>query len=257
MAGIEISKSTAERIVNAGSRHTYSTYQFLPQNPRTLRLQETQYATFLNDGRWTLEPGEYVGVVGMMDANLTSEEAHDKFVSDGLRLRTKRIGLIDDSNAAWLGHGVALDSIAPGATGRGVTWDLFLAYVWRDPAVIGEERRFLERAEWLTTDWTDPQGVSRRIRRLSFVKYPGDYTCIDAAAPIDDQVLCLLNPSPDGPAVDSISSVDTSAGTAVMACGVTATSPLVTLSQDHVNKKCLLFRNQVSRGWQIILPPDN
>lgn len=250
---MQISKSAAERIVNAGTRHSYATYQFLSPSPRTLRLEDKQSCLFQNEGRWPIVPGEMVGITGMIDSPLSTSEAVENWLRDGQRLRVKRIGLIDDANAAWLARGVALDHIAPGGIGGGFTWDVFLALVWRDPDVIDQARRFLERAEWKTADWTDPNGTVREMRRLSFVKYPGDFTCVDAASPDeDDNVFSLLIPAPPGPSLDRIVSVDLSSNTAEMACGVTASSPLRALRQSDENERALLMRDSVTRRWHIL-----
>ena len=249
-----LTAETARRIVGAGTDPVLYDVQRIAPPRHVPPVRDRWRCWFTNEGRWPVDAGEQVGVVGMTDSGLSTAEAVENWRRDGLRLRVKRIGLIDDANAAWLARGVALDDIPPGETGRGEAPFVFMALVWRDPAVIGEERRFLERADWRTTDWTDPQGVSRRIRRLSFVKYPGDFTVVDAAAPDGGgDVFSLVTPAPAGPAVDRIVSVDVTAGTAEMACGVTATSPLTPLTADDAGRKALLFRNSVSRGWQVVL----
>ena len=253
MAGYQISRASAERIVNAGTRRVYTNYQFIPELPRTLRMQEERYCLFQNEGRWPIEPGEFVGITGMIDSIEDSEVAIDNWRRDGIRVRVKRIGLIDDANAAWLANGVALDAIPAGGTGRGTVYDTFMALIWRDPDVISEARRFLERADWKTAEWTDPNGTVREMRRLSFVKYPGDFTCIDAARPdADDNVFSLLKIAPPGPSLDRIESVDISSNTAVMACGVTASSPVATLTANDEGTRGLLMRDSVTRRWHVL-----
>ena len=123
--------------------------------------------------------------------------------------------------------------------------------------MIGEARRFLERADWRTVNQLDLDGVNRETRRLSFVTYPGDFTCIDAAAPNEyDEVFSLVIPAPGGPSLDKIISVDVSANTAVMACGVTASSPMASLRESDVDKRALLTRDSVTRRWHILLYRD-
>lgn len=257
MQRLNITSDLAQRIVESGSQSIYQCLQNIPTPLHSLQLSQDWRCWFTNEGRWTIEPGEFVGVTGLVDRDLSSEEAIEKYVSEGFRLRVKRIGQIDDGNAAWLCTGIAIDQITSDSVGRGYVYDAFMASVWRDPDAIGESRRFIERADWKTTDWTDPQGVSRRIRRLAFVKYPGDFTVVDAAAPDNEEnVFCLCRRSFPGPVLDTISSVDVSAGVAQMSCGVSATSPLVVLTASHTGKRAMLFRNTISRNWHILLKQE-
>ncbi|MBO7725737.1 MAG: hypothetical protein J6S40_04655 [Thermoguttaceae bacterium] len=254
MNRLVLTADAARRIVDAGSDPVLYDIQNIAPPRHVPPTREKWRCWFTNEGRWPIAAGEAVGIIGMVDNDLSSEEAIDNWAESGLRLRVKRIGLIDDADAARLARGVALDGIPTDATGRGEAPGVFMALVWRDPDVIGESRRFLERADWKTTDWTDPRGVSRQIRRLSFVKYPGDFTVVDAAAPTGEgNVFALVTAAPTGPALDKIVSVDLAAGTAQMACGVTAAAPLDTLTASDVGKRAILVRNTVSRGWHVIL----
>ena len=249
-----LNAETARRIVEAGSDILFYDVQRAVPPGRWQPNRESWRCWFTNEGRWPIEPGEFVGVVGLTDADLDSSEAIEKWRQEGLRLRVKRVGLIDDANAAWLGRGTALDAIPAGGTGRGIVTDLFCALVWRDPEVIDEAHRFLPRAEWKTVNWIDPNDVSRKVRRLAFVKYPGEYTVIDAArANADGEVFALLAPAPEGPTVTRIESVDLAAGTARLACGVTADSPLANLAADDAGKEALLLRDSDTRRWHLLL----
>ncbi|MBQ3387634.1 MAG: hypothetical protein IJG60_00300 [Thermoguttaceae bacterium] len=249
-----LGSETARRIVEAGSDVLFYDIQRAEPPGHWQPNREIWRCRFTNEGRWPIAAGELAGVTGLADADLDSGEAVEKWRQEGLRLRVKRIGLIDDANAAWLGRGTALDEIPVGGTGRGAVTDLFCALVWRDPEVIDEAHRFLPRAEWKTVNWIDPNDVSRKIRRLAFVKYPGEWTVIDAARPdADNNVFALLAPAPAGPAVTRIESVDLAAGTARLACGVTADSPLADLSAGDVGKETLLLRDSDTRRWHILL----
>lgn len=254
MSKLVLSAEAARRIVESGSVAELCDLQRVAPPVRGPVPREGWECRFTNEGRWRLEPGEMVGVVGMVDAELPSGEAIETWRSEGLRLRAKRIGNIDDANSAWLVRGVALDEIAPGETGRGVAPGAFMALVWRDPAVIDEGRRFLTRADWKTVTRTDPDGVSRKTRRLTFVKYPGDYTVVDAAVPDEeDCVFGLITPALPGPFVDEIASVDPATGTALLTCGVAAASPLRGLTASDVGRQVLLTRDTVTRAWYILV----
>ena len=280
-----LSSETARRIVEAGSDILFYDLQRADPPGRWQPNRETWRCWFTNEGRWPIAAGELAGVTGLADADLDSSEAVEKWRQEGLRLRVKRIGLIDDANAAWLGRGTALDEIPAGGTGRGIVTGLFCALVWRDPEVVDEAHRFLPRAEWKTVDWVDQDGTGRQMRRLAFVKYPGEYTVIDAARPDPEpglakigsqpsavapasataepgaenrqpvlpEVFALLAPAPEGPTVTRIESVDLAAGTARLACGVTADSPLAGLSAGDAGKETLLFRDSDTRRWHILL----
>ena len=252
-----LTADAARRIVESGSETVLCDLQRIAPPRHVPPVRGSWRCLFTNEGRWPIEPGEMVGITGMTDSPLSTAEAVENWRRDGLRLRVKRIGLIDDANAAWLARGVALDEIPVGGAGRGTAPGVFMALVWRDPAVIDESRRFLERADWTTTEWTDPDGVNRDIRRLSFVKYPGDFTVVDAAAPDETgHVFSLVVPAPSGPSLDRIKSVDVSSNTAVMACGVTASSTLTSLRESDVDKRALLTRDSVTRRWHILLYRD-
>ena len=252
-----LTADTARRIVESGSETVLCDLQRIGPPRHVPPVRGSWRCRFTNGGRWPIEPGEMVGITGMTDSPLSTAEAVENWRRDGLRLRVKRIGLIDDANAAWLARGVALDALPAGGTGRGAAPGVFMALVWRDPAVIDGARRFLERADWKTAEWTDPNGTVREIRRLSFVKYPGDFTVIDAAAPDEDgNVFSLLVPAPGGPSLDRIVSVDLESNTAQMACGVTASSPLAALRGTDAGKSALLTRDSVTRRWHLLVGRD-
>ena len=253
-----LTADAARRIVESGSETVLCDLQRIAPPRHVPPVRGSWRCLFTNEGRWPIEPGEMVGITGMTDSVLSTAEAVENWRRDGLRLRVKRIGLIDDANAAWLARGVALDAVPAGGTGRGAAPGVFMALVWRDPAVIDESRRFLERADWRTVNQLDLDGVNRETRRLSFVTYPGDFTCIDAAAANEyDEVFTLVIPAPGGPSLDRIKSVDLESNTAEMACGVTAGSPLAALRQSDVDKSALLTRDSVTRRWHILVKRDN
>ena len=253
MSNLFLSSECARQIVEAGADSLFYDLQRADLPRRWAPNRENWRCWFTNEGRWPIDAGEMVGVIGLVDADLESSEAIEKWRESGLRLRVKRVGLIDDANAAWLARGVALEEIPAGGTGRGITTDLFCALVWRDPDVIDEAHRFLPRAEWKTVVWNDPNGVRRQVRRLSFVKYPGDYTVVDAARGGEDgNVFALVIPAPAGPTVTRIESVNLSGNTAELTCGVTATAPTRSLTADDVGKKALLFRDSDTRQWRVL-----
>ena len=53
--------------------------------------------------------------------------------------------------------------------------------------------------------------------------------------------------------MDRIVSVDLGSNTALMACGVTAASPLAALRESDAGKSALLVRDSVTRRWHILV----
>ncbi|MBR2694212.1 MAG: hypothetical protein IKE69_08355, partial [Thermoguttaceae bacterium] len=127
-----LTAETARRIVGAGTDPVLYDVQRIAPPRHVPPVRDRWRCWFTNEGRWPVDAGEQVGVVGMTDSGLSTAEAVENWRRDGLRLRVKRIGLIDDANAAWLARGVALDDIPPGETGRGEAPFVFMALVWRD-----------------------------------------------------------------------------------------------------------------------------
>ena len=148
-----LTADAARRIVESGSETVLCDLQRIDPPRHVPPARASWRCRFTNEGRWPIEPGEMVGITGMADSVLSTAEAVENWRRDGLRLRVKRIGLIDDANAAWLARGIALDAVPAGGAGRGAARDLFAG-------IPPCERTFRRR---FRADLEKPHDVRRRV----------------------------------------------------------------------------------------------
>lgn len=248
MKKILLTRDAARRIAAAGTDYGLKDCEIRRRPPHAPAEREVWRCWFENDGGSVIRPGELVGVHAMSDADLSSDEAAANWAASGIRAKVKRVGRIDDGNAGRLMRGVALDEIAPGGRGRGEIPGAMMAWVWRDPNVFSEADRFYTRADWISA-----ASGKTEVRRLAFVKYPGDYTVIDAArGDSGGNFFSLLMPALPGHITAKIESYDPESETAVLSCGVTAVFPVTEASADLVGRTVIVSRGYYNRRWEII-----
>lgn len=218
---------------------------------------------FYNEGAATIAPGEFCGIHGLIDHELSSKEALQKWQQEGLRLRVKRYAVVDDANAAYQGQGVAIDAIAPGQTGRGVTTDVFCALVHVADGMGGEYC-----ADWKTARYTESGGTARDYRMLQYVKFPGDYIIINSAnkgpatdfwdssytrgIATGDFTFSLVKPMVPGPFLSKITEV--TGGKAVLTKGQLAKCNVKTLTASDVGAEVMVWKDCGTRDFRLIPP---
>lgn len=251
---MRVTESAARRIVEAGTVRTLREGQDFRLAPNTWRKEESEWRCILeNDGGSVVMPGDMVGVHALSDSDYASRDVLDEWKKNGVvRVRAKRIGRIDDGNAGRLARAVSLDEIRPGYTGRGLMVDGFMSMVWRNPNDFSESDRFYTRADWISA-----ASGNTEVRRLAFVRYPGDYTVIDTCRPDENSCFfSLLIKALPGHITAKVQEVDEESESLFLTCSVWAVLPLGLPAgkrlTDLIGKTTIVSRGYYNRRWEVI-----